>query len=128
MQAAFIVRIYAGCGRGLGADESDIPPGWTGAGFVRRAGAVIIGFKAVGPRDIGDLRIADAKQELQFALVTEIAVKIIIKTAVGDEIFGVDGSAEPFVGIIVCIADLNVVYLRAAADTAKREAVDFIVR
>lgn len=77
--------------------------------------------------DIGDAGIADGKTELHVARIAVVGVEIVVPTMVSDQVFAIDGSTEPLVGVVVAVTDLYMVDLGFATDGAESDTVDFLV-
>lgn len=111
----------------FGTDKSDVGEDTRCVWRYGCSVGAVVGLKAVGLADIGDAGIADSQTELHRAREAVVGVEIVVPTMVSDQVFAIDGSTEPLVGVVVAVTDLDMVDLGFATDGTEGDTVDFLV-
>ena len=137
-QLGTVLGVHVACGNIVGSvGECCILTDRTDEGHVRkdtggerrgcRAFAVVVALEAVRRRGIGNAGLTYAQAELHLAAESVVGIEIVIPGVVGNQVFGIYRTAEPFVGVVVGVGHLHMVDLRSRSHRTERDGIDLLV-
>ena len=137
-QLGTVLGVHVACGNIVGSvgecciltDRTDEGHVRKDTGGERRSGrtfAVVIALETVRRRGIGNAGLTYAQAELHLAAESVVGIEIVIPGVVGNQVFGIYRTAEPFVGVVVGVGHLHMVDLRSRSHRTERDGIDLLV-